>query len=878
MADIAFLLTNRYQVHHYAPIAAALPMRSRVVVEVRDQDFGVDEAFVRRHLGDIDIRFIDKADLRDLDGTADLIICQTPVLPQVGLAKTLVVAQQYSFAKERYQYGVWRSLAHLNLMYGPHSLTCVQGFCHAIAVGNPLFDPRPEPDSQLEAIDGAIVYLPTHGSLSSVRAMAHRLDGVDERVVVKFHHMAPASERAGVPSTWSVLDADRSPIGLLAAARAVITDFSGAAFDAAWSRRPLVLIDGIDESGADAHRLSRADRDRSALCELSARLTATGDFADTLALATERAGDDEAYQAFIQRHYVNIGSAASACAHEIVELLEHGPPDRFDADQVRRRNRELMERNRVLNDDLRRVRRANARLQSAPTRRVAAAAERTARRGRVLAAQHPGLERRLLQLKRRLTASPTPLAPATRPSPTAPPWQRRAEWLERLEVLATESRIEMRTALVDQRQVVAVDIRHRDRFATAAAALSATMPTGALIVAVRGRRVPLGELRPHDIALSEQFEIRGRDDHEGDGVLVAVVTRDPDGRALALDRRVPVIDWTEAFESPVGPPLEVSTIFDGEIDAVYTWVDSSDPAWQERRSRFDPETALVSAANPERYLDRDELRFSLRSLWAHAPFIRRIHLVTDAQIPAWLDTGDERLNIVDHRDIFPDVSVLPTFNSHAIEACLHRIPGLADHFIYLNDDFFFGREITPDDLFTRAGLPKARFAPSQPVPIIEPGPDAIPTDVAAHRAHQIVARDFGIGFTRKHQHIAYALDRRLLEELDERYRAEFDLTRRSRFRSASDLAIPSMFAHFAGVAARRAIEWRSETDEYVYADTGRADFDERAQAILAGHPKFFCLNATLHSAIPLDVQAQRIAELLSTLFPDPSPYERPVSP
>jgi hypothetical protein len=141
-----------------------------------------------------------------------------------------------------------------------------------------------------------------------------------------------------------------------------------------------------------------------------------------------------------------------------------------------------------------------------------------------------------------------------------------------------------------------------------------------------------------------------------------------------------------------------------------------------------------------------------------------------------------------------------------------------------------------------------------------------------------VARDFGIGFTRKHLHIAYALDRRLLEELDERYRAELDLTRRSRFRSASDLAVPSMFAHFAGVAAHRAVEWRSEPGEYVYADTGRADFDERARAIRDGHPKFFCLNATLHAATPLDVQAQRIAELLSALFPDPSPYERPVSP
>ena len=874
MSDIAFLLTNRYQIHHYAPIAAALPVASRVVIEVRDQDFGVDETFVRAHLGEVDIRYIDKRELRDLDGTADVIICQTPVLPQVGLAKTLVVAQQYSLAKERYQYGVWRSLADLNLMYGPHSLECVRGFCNAVAVGNPLFDADAAVDADLEAIDGAIVYLPTHGSLSSVRAMADRLAGIESPVVVKFHHMADRAERDAVPATWTVLDADRPPVSVLRAARAVITDFSGAAFDAAWARRPLVVIDGVDETGADAHRLSDSDRNRSALASLSARLDDSISLDDALALATERAGDDEAYRVFAERHYVNLGAAAPACSAAIMDLVEHGPPMRFDADQVRLRNRELMDRNRQLSNDLRRARRANARLRTAPTRRVAAAAERTARRGRVFAAQHPGLERRLLHLKQRLRPPATTVTtPATANATARPPWLRRQEVHAEIEACATAMGLGVRSVFVDQRPVLAVRLTDRDRFAASVAAMAPGPEE--LVVVARGRQIPLAQLAAHDLALSEQFEIRGSEDPEGDGVLVAIVTDEADGRIRALDRRVPMIDWTEAFAS--ASAAQISTMFDGEIDAVYTWVDSSDPAWRQRRAGFDPETTLVSAANPERYIDRDELRFSLRSLWAHAPFLRRIHIVTDDQVPTWLDTSDDRINIVDHRDIFPDPTVLPTFNSHAIEACLHRIAGLADHFVYFNDDFFLGREITPDDLFTRAGLPRARFAPSQPVPTTEPGPDAIPTDMAAYRARQIVARDLTMDFTRKHQHIPYALDRRLLVELDERYRAEFDATRRARFRSPSDLAIPSMFAHFAGVASQRAIEWRTEPDDYVYADTGRADFQERADQIRTLRPKFFCLNATLHTTIPFDVQARHISDLLAAMFPAVSPFERPAT-
>ena len=42
-------------------------------------------------------------------------------------------------------------------------------------------------------------------------------------------------------------------------------------------------------------------------------------------------------------------------------------------------------------------------------------------------------------------------------------------------------------------------------------------------------------------------------------------------------------------------------------------------------------------------------------------------------------------------EFFADPSVLPTHNSQAVECQLHHIPGLAEHFLYSNDDMFFGR-------------------------------------------------------------------------------------------------------------------------------------------------------------------------------------------
>src|SRR5690606_2330888 len=111
------------------------------------------------------------------------------------------------------------------------------------------------------------------------------------------------------------------------------------------------------------------------------------------------------------------------------------------------------------------------------------------------------------------------------------------------------------------------------------------------------------------------------------------------------------------------------------------------------------------ASGQARFRDRDELRYSLRSLHLFAPWVRTIHLVTAAQRPAWLDDAaleSGRIRLVDHREILP-ASALPTFNSQAIETALHRIPDLAEHFVYVNDDVLLGRPLTKEHFFSPGG-------------------------------------------------------------------------------------------------------------------------------------------------------------------------------
>jgi hypothetical protein len=139
------------------------------------------------------------------------------------------------------------------------------------------------------------------------------------------------------------------------------------------------------------------------------------------------------------------------------------------------------------------------------------------------------------------------------------------------------------------------------------------------------------------------------------------------------------------------------------IDVVYTWVDGMDPNHAAKRAQHLPTGRPEHGAGPALFRDNDELRYSLRSLAQYAPWVRRVHLVTDRQRPSWLRERPG-LAVVDHAEIIPS-RFLPTFNSHVIEAYLYRIPGLAEHYIYCNDDFFLATPTAPGDFFTANGLP-----------------------------------------------------------------------------------------------------------------------------------------------------------------------------
>lgn len=166
----------------------------------------------------------------------------------------------------------------------------------------------------------------------------------------------------------------------------------------------------------------------------------------------------------------------------------------------------------------------------------------------------------------------------------------------------------------------------------------------------------------------------------------------------------------------------------GPIDVVFTWVNGSDPVWLAKKEAYRQlllpsdarlNTSISEAAGSNRYRDNDELRYSLRSIEKYAPWVRHIYLVTDNQIPNWLNVAHPRLTVISHADIFPNKSHLPVFSSPAIESHLHRIRDLSRLFLYFNDDVLLGSPTLPEDFISVRGVQKLHL--SWEVPKCAPG-------------------------------------------------------------------------------------------------------------------------------------------------------------
>ncbi|MQY25102.1 Exopolysaccharide phosphotransferase CpsY [Nocardia sp. RB56] len=308
-----------------------------------------------------------------------------------------------------------------------------------------------------------------------------------------------------------------------------------------------------------------------------------------------------------------------------------------------------------------------------------------------------------------------------------------------------------------------------------------------------------------------------------------------------------------------------------DIDIVYSWVDGSDPEFRARRAGMMAQVVVGEGdAADARIRQIDELKYALRSVHKNAPWIRRIFIATDSRVPHWL-ADDPKVTIVRAVDHFSDVSVLPVFNSHAVECQLQHIEGLSEHFLYSNDDMFFARPVRPSMFFTPAGISRFVEAGTR----IGPGPNnerRSGFENAARVNRELLARRFGHVITRHLEHTPVPLRRSVLLEMEREFPAEFARTRASRFRSATDISVTNSLYHYYAAFTGRAVP--QEAAKMRYVDTtchaGLAVLDNLARR---RNVDFFCLN---DGSFPEVAEAERVrvvSEFLEGYFPEPAPWE-----
>lgn len=317
-----------------------------------------------------------------------------------------------------------------------------------------------------------------------------------------------------------------------------------------------------------------------------------------------------------------------------------------------------------------------------------------------------------------------------------------------------------------------------------------------------------------------------------------------------------------------------------DIDLVYLYVNSRDEAWLARRRPYGEDESNGVC----RYRDNDELLFSLRSVEKYAPWIRRVHIVTDSALPDWMNTENPRLRIVRHEAILPP-EILPCFNSNVIESYLSKIPGLSEVFLYANDDMLFGSAVTPE-FFFRDGRPVVRmwktgFDPSRPADHYE---------TAIGNARRRIRARYGKDFRYMPWHNIDVYTKSLFDACRAEFRADLERASFCRVRTerdiervifqydmlARDACTLKLYAHAsrlqtaAGYAA--AALFPARLFDCFFCSTHDFACNPAARYLASRHPRCMCVNDSEDTD---EADIVRYQAQMRRLFPERSAFEKP---
>lgn len=310
-----------------------------------------------------------------------------------------------------------------------------------------------------------------------------------------------------------------------------------------------------------------------------------------------------------------------------------------------------------------------------------------------------------------------------------------------------------------------------------------------------------------------------------------------------------------------------------DIDLVYFWVDGNDPKWRAKHDAFCGKTSgTVETNGINRFANNDELKYSLRSVAMYAPWIRKIFIITDDQVPVWLDTSNPKVKIIDHKDILPAES-LPCFNSCLIGHYAYRTPGLAEHFLLGNDDTYINREVAPGDFFTSDGLPIVRLRRMYFRKLRWSFRENVRKKTLSNyrrtlqRASQLVSDKFGHYYTGIPHHNINALLKSVCRDVAENImRDEFVANNKNHIRNDDDVQ-NVVFSYVALAEKRGKLRYVTDKESMIV----KIHKDKHYERLDKFRPMLFCMNDSEYAN---DNGRAMSKAYLEKRFPEKSEFEK----
>lgn len=277
-ASICFLIRSPFHYYIYKDIYRHLP----------ESEFVIDAVWIKRNVESWDLFLSRFAEFLKTEGVRfsilkmpgesvrkffekyTVFVFHTTIMEYMyDLPSQKKVRVMYGHAKDSYNFGPWSRYYDAALTYGPYSHKFMSNFTKSIIVGNSRFDdwftgklmgPKIKDfQCNFDSSKKTLLYIPTHGNLSSLDIILPELKKItlEFNVIIRPHWLTEAVETERMENIRAIISQKEKSmffadnffdlVELLSVADIIISDNSGAIFDAVLADKPVILVDFLED-------------------------------------------------------------------------------------------------------------------------------------------------------------------------------------------------------------------------------------------------------------------------------------------------------------------------------------------------------------------------------------------------------------------------------------------------------------------------------------------------------------------------------------------------------------------------------------------------------------------------------------------------------